>query len=83
MAGDAATRTRRLSTLTSARHVSTPLPIDEGVASAFAGLIAMLREQGRSLRVQDAWIAATAMAHDARLLTQDRDFEGVQGSRSR
>ena len=79
MAGDAATRARRLATLTAARHVSTPLPIDEPVSSAFAELIAVLREEGRSLRVQDAWIAATALAHDALLLTQDMDFERVPG----
>ncbi len=79
MAVDAATRARRLATLTSARHVSTPLPIDERVSSVFAGLVATLREQRRSLRVQDAWIAATASAHGAALLTQDKDFEALPG----
>jgi predicted nucleic acid-binding protein len=79
LAADAPTRARRLATLTAARHVSTPLPVDESVSSAFAGLIATLREGGRSLRVQDAWIAATALAHDAVLLSQDRDFEDVPG----
>ena len=33
------------------------------------------------LGVQDAWIAATAIAHDADLLTQDDDFDTVPGLR--
>jgi predicted nucleic acid-binding protein len=33
------------------------------------------------LGVQDAWIAATAIAHDADLLTQDADFDAVPSLR--
>ncbi len=81
LATDARTRARRLATVTRARELMAPLPIDERVASAFAALVAELRQDGRRLAVQDAWIAATAIAHDASVCTQDDDFDGVPGVR--
>lgn len=80
-ATESATRSVRLRTLREAERLSA-LPIDRAVASAFAALVMELRAEGRGkLGLQDAWIAATAIAHDADLLTQDADFTAVPGLR--
>jgi predicted nucleic acid-binding protein len=55
------------------------LPVDDGVAIAWAELRARLRELGRRLAVNDSWIAATAIAHGLPLVTQDRDYTDVPG----
>jgi predicted nucleic acid-binding protein len=72
-------RARRLATLRSVHATYVALPVDEPVASAFAQLVASARHAGRRIRVQDAWIAATAKAHSAALYTQDDDFDGLPG----
>ncbi|GMR02368.1 MAG: type II toxin-antitoxin system toxin ribonuclease C4 [Acidimicrobiia bacterium] len=77
-AEDVATRHRRLSTLEIALLVE-PLSIDEGVANAWAGLIAALREQGKRMPINDSWIAATAIAHNMPVVTQDDDFASTPG----
>ena len=56
------------------------LPVDRAVASTFATLPVEMRAAGHRLGV-DAWIAATAIAHDADLLTQDADFDAVPSLR--
>jgi len=68
-------RGRRLRTLQAARETYVALPIDPDVASAFAELVATARRDGRRPKVQDAWIAATARAHDVAVYTQDADFD--------
>ena len=74
-------RAVRLRTLREAEQLHA-LPVDRAVASAFATLVIEMRDAGRSrLGVQDAWIAATAIAHDADLLTQDADFDAVPNLR--
>ncbi|HET8929322.1 MAG TPA: type II toxin-antitoxin system VapC family toxin [Acidimicrobiales bacterium] len=67
---------RRLSTLQAALGLD-PIPVDGRVANAWARLRIELREQGRRLGVNDSWIAATAMAHDLALVTQDDDYDGL------
>ena len=80
-ADEASIRAMRLRTLRDADQL-TPVAVDRAVASAFAALTVQMRAAGRGrLGVQDAWIAATAIAHDAELLTQDADFEAVPGLR--
>lgn len=80
-ADEASIRALRLRTLRDADQL-TPVPVDRAVASAFAALTVQMRAAGRGrLGVQDGWIAATAIAHDAELLTQDADFEAVPGLR--
>jgi len=75
-------RATRLQTLRDVERLSA-LPVDHMVASAFATLVVAMRASGRGrLGVQDAWIAATAIAHDAELLTRDADFETVPGLRT-
>jgi predicted nucleic acid-binding protein len=76
-APDVATRNRRIDTLTRAM-ATTPLPIDGPVAVAWAELRVALRDAGRKLPANDAWIAATAIAHGLPLLTQD-DYRDVPG----
>lgn len=66
---------QRLSTLEAARQIATPLVIDEVVGDELARLRVALRTVGRGMKVMDAWIAATAMAHGAAVCTQDGDFE--------
>jgi predicted nucleic acid-binding protein len=77
-APDLATRDRRLATLTSVLALD-PVPVDEGVAAAWAHLRVALRDLGRRMPINDSWIAATAMAMDVPLVTQDADHEGIPG----
>jgi predicted nucleic acid-binding protein len=70
------TRARRLATLEAVADVET-LPIDNTVAAAWALLRVNLAEAGRRCNVNDLWIAATAIAHDLPVITQDDDFGPV------
>lgn len=73
-ARDAATRSQRLATLSQVRAEYPPLPIDDRVASCYARLADEARTAGRRVRQNDTWIAATALCHDAAVVTQDADF---------
>jgi len=73
-AEDYRTRARRLATLDSASDIEL-LPVDEPVAEAWALLRTHLRGSGRQVRVNDVWIAATAMANNIPVYTQDDDFD--------
>lgn len=79
VATDSTSRALRLATLESATRDHEPLPVDAAVADHFARLVALLRDAGRSPRVIDTLIAATALAHDASVATQDSDFDGLPG----
>jgi predicted nucleic acid-binding protein len=81
MAGDDDVRAGRLATVGAVRATYVALPIDEPVASAFAEIVATARRAGRRVKVQDAWIAATAHAHGAAVYTQDADFDGIPSVR--
>lgn len=74
-----AERGRRLATLERAVGSFEVLGIDAAVAERFADIAAALRQGGRRLGVQDAWIAATALATGAGVVTQDDGFELVPG----
>lgn len=76
-AGDAE-RGRRLRTLEQMLELDV-LPIDRRVAERFAEIAVALRRQGRRIPIQDGWIAATALAWDAGVATQDADFDVVPG----
>lgn len=76
--GDLATRDRRLRTLAEVLTLD-PLPVDGGVAEAWARLRVELRHAGRRMPVNDSWIAATAMAAGVPLVTQDDDYVEVSG----
>ena len=75
-AHDSPTRIRRLETLTAAMRLE-PLPIDERVSHAWAALRVALRDAGRRMPINDSWIAATAIAHDMALVSQDADYDDV------
>jgi predicted nucleic acid-binding protein len=77
-AQDSAIRARRLETLSRAQD-QEPLPIDARVAAAWAELRIRLREIGRSMPLNDSWIAATAIAHGLPVVTQDADYDGLPG----
>jgi predicted nucleic acid-binding protein len=79
VADDPALRATRLTTLEMATRDHRPLPVDERVAERFSGLVAQLRVAGRNPRVLDTLIAATALAYDAAVATQDDDFDGLPG----
>ena len=76
-AADHSTRAVRLSTLETARRLGRPLAIDEAVGDELARLRVALRALGRAIKVMDAWIAATALVHDAAVCTQDADFDAL------
>lgn len=64
----------RETTLARARRFIA-LPYDEAVAEELADLLATARARGRRAGAMDAIIAATALAHDLAVWTQDSDFE--------
>jgi predicted nucleic acid-binding protein len=68
----------RLWTLQRAQRID-PLPVDRLVAYSWAELRRALRELKQRLDENDAWIAATAIAHQLPLVTQDADFTDVPG----
>jgi predicted nucleic acid-binding protein len=77
-ADDIAARDRRISTLNLADRIAT-LPIDEEVAQAWAQMRAYLAASGRRVDTNDIWIAATAAAHEIPVVTQDDDFDALNG----
>lgn len=68
-------RGRRLRTLSAAQATHAALPADTAVAEAFATLVATARRRGRRPKIQDTWIAATAVVHRVAVYTQDEDFD--------
>lgn len=77
-AADIAARDRRIDTLGLADRIAM-LPVDEQVAGAWAQMRAYLAASGRRVNVNDMWIAATAAAHEIPVLTQDGDFDALNG----
>jgi predicted nucleic acid-binding protein len=71
-------RDQRLATLTAALRLD-PVPVDEAVAAQWARLRALLRDSGQRMPVSDSWIAATAMALEVPVVTQDTDFPDIRG----
>ncbi|MDQ2700334.1 MAG: PIN domain-containing protein [Actinomycetota bacterium] len=67
-------RAKRLGTLSRVRATFPLLPVDPEVASCFARLATSELNANRRLRRHDTWIAATALRHNACVLTQDADF---------
>jgi predicted nucleic acid-binding protein len=67
-------KTLREATLASARTF-VALPYDENVAERLGDLLATARVAKRRAGAMDAIIAATALAHDLTVWTQDGDFD--------
>jgi tRNA(fMet)-specific endonuclease VapC len=68
------TRAIRLSTLSRVQATYPLLPVDPEVASCFARIASAELSRGRRVRRHDTWIAATALRHNAAVVTQDADF---------
>ncbi len=70
-------RAQRMRSLSEVERSFDALPIDKDVARSFAMIVADARIRGRKPKIMDAWIAATAVAHDLPVYTQDIDFDGL------
>jgi predicted nucleic acid-binding protein len=77
-ATEPAVRAQRLATLTEVRADYPLLGIDPRTASWFARIAERERAAGRRVRSHDVWIAATAVCHDAAVVTQDDDFSAFE-----
>jgi predicted nucleic acid-binding protein len=77
-AEDVEARDRRLATFELANRI-VALPVDEAVSRAWAQMRAYVRASGRKVKINDMWIAATAAAHEIPVLTQDADFDALNG----
>ena len=81
VARDDARRQQRLRRLGVIEATFEPIPLDAGIARAFATVAHTIKTAGRQprARVMDLWIAATALAKDIPLLTRNvQDFEGLE-----
>ena len=81
VASDAETRRQRLSRLGQVEAMFNPLPLDTGVARAFAMIAHAVKTGGGQprARVMDLWIAATALAYKLPLYTRNfEDFKLLQ-----
>jgi predicted nucleic acid-binding protein len=83
MAQGSAVRAKRLRTLTMVQGAFEPLPIEAEVARTFAELVAEARRHGKRPKIMDTWIAATAVAHNLPVYTQDEDFMEIPKVRVR
>lgn len=77
-AKDSDVRAQRLATLDSLADMEI-LPIDADAARVWARLRIHLAETGRRVRINDLWIAAIAAAGGLPVVTQDDDFEPIDG----
>jgi len=71
-------RRLRERTLASARSFIA-MPYDEPVGERLAELLALARDRRRRAGAMDAIIAATALAHDLVVWSQDEDFAVLSG----
>lgn len=77
-AASADVRAQRLATLDAVADI-TALPVDEDAARMFARLRVHLAESGRRVRINDLWIAAIAASRGLPVVTQDGDFDALDG----
>lgn len=71
-------RARRLRTLDAVADM-TALPVDEEAVRLWALLRVHLAETGRRVRINDLWIAAIAASKRMPVVTQDEDFDALEG----
>ena len=57
------------------------LPVTEETAAAYAGLRVSLRQSGRPIPANDAWLAALALQHRMPILSRDEHFDVVANLR--
>jgi len=78
VASTAEIRAGRLRTLDAVADM-TALPVDEEAARLWAFLRVHLAEAGRRVRINDLWIAAIAASKHLPVVTQDEDFDALEG----
>jgi predicted nucleic acid-binding protein len=71
-------RAQRLRTLESVADMEA-LPVDEEAARMWARLRIHLAETGQRVRINDLWIAAIAASRALPVVTQDHDFDPLDG----
>jgi predicted nucleic acid-binding protein len=71
-------RAARLRTLDTVSDIAA-LPVDEEAARLWALLRVQLAETGRRVRINDLWIAAIAASKHLPVVTQDEDFDALDG----
>ncbi|WP_156744015.1 type II toxin-antitoxin system VapC family toxin [Mycobacterium sp. 1164985.4] len=71
-------RARRLRTLDAVADM-TAFPVDEEAARLWALLRVHVAEAGRRVRINDLWIAAIAAARQLPVVTQDGNFDVLEG----
>ena len=71
-------RAQRLATLDAVADIIA-LPVDEDAARMWARLRVHLAESGRRVRINDLWIAAIAASRGLPVVTQDGDFDALDG----
>jgi predicted nucleic acid-binding protein len=71
-------RAQRLATLDTVADM-VAFPIDEDSARMWARLRTHLAESGRRMRINDLWIAAVAASRGLPVVTQDGDFDPLDG----
>lgn len=77
-AQDTDSRARRMATLDALGDVEV-LPVDERAALVWARMRVHLAETGRRAGVNDLWIAATAATSGLPVVTQDDDYDQLDG----
>jgi predicted nucleic acid-binding protein len=78
VADDIPTRDRRIKTLELVNRMPL-LPVDDEVSNAWAQMRVYLAASGRGVDANDIWIAATAAAYEIPVVTQDTDFDALDG----
>ena len=71
-------RARRMATLDAVADLAA-LPVDEDAARMWARLRIHVAEAGRRVRINDLWIAAIATSRGLPIVTQDGDFDALEG----
>jgi predicted nucleic acid-binding protein len=71
-------RAQRLATLDAIADL-VALPVDDDAARMWARLRIHLAESGRRVRINDLWIAAIAASRAMPVVTQDDDFDPLDG----
>jgi predicted nucleic acid-binding protein len=71
-------RDRRLATFELANRIVS-LPVDGAVSRAWAQMRAYVHTSEQKVGINDLWIAATAAAHEIPVVTQDGDFDALNG----
>ncbi|PZS12278.1 MAG: VapC toxin family PIN domain ribonuclease [Pseudonocardiales bacterium] len=77
-ARDTETRAVRMTTLDALSDIQL-IPVDADAAVTWARMRVHLAETGRRVGVNDLWIAASAAAHNLPVITQDSDFDILEG----